>query len=48
MEILLIIFMLLVVSGLLSIDVSLKKKLKNDKIIIEKLTLLVEKDSSKE
>jgi hypothetical protein len=45
MVIILIIFMFFVISGLISIDTSLKKKLKNDKIIIEKLDLIVNKDS---
>lgn len=35
------IFMFLIVTGLISIDKSLKKQIKNDKLIIEQLNKLI-------
>ncbi len=43
MNVLIIIFMFCVVAGLISIDSSLRQKLKNDKILIEKLNELIER-----
>ncbi len=43
MGILMVVFMFLVVTGLISLDLSLKQKLKNDKIVIDKLNELIEK-----
>jgi len=40
MIVLYILFMFLIVAGLASIDLSLKKKLKNDERIIERLDLI--------
>lgn len=48
-ETIIIIFMFIVVTGLISIDRSLRLKLKNDEIIIDKLNEIAEgsKDSNK-
>lgn len=55
MVVLICIFMFLVVLGVISIDVSLKKKLKNDESIINRLDLIlgkidsgINKDNSKQ
>ncbi|TYP73110.1 hypothetical protein BCM02_10794 [Paenibacillus methanolicus] len=44
MNVLILIFMFLVVTGLISIDGSLKRKLKNDKILMEKINELIERN----